>query len=96
MLSGNTVVSINRRKLSDPVIEEIRGMIKRGELQPGDKLPNQNEFAAQLGVSRTVLREALQTLTRLRVIEQRPKHGTVILAKTPFLYFQTSCPATDG
>lgn len=86
------MASINRKKLSDSVIEEIRGMIEGGELQPGDKLPNQNEFAAQLGVSRTVLREALQTLAQLRVIEQRPKHGTVILAKTPFLYAKHLVP----
>ena len=49
MIFGAVVVSINRKKLADSVIEEIKGMIKRNELQPGDKLPNQNEFAAQLG-----------------------------------------------
>ncbi|MBW1944692.1 MAG: FadR family transcriptional regulator [Deltaproteobacteria bacterium] len=36
--------------------------------------------------------EALQTLTQLRVIEQRPKHGTVILTKTPFLYSKHLLP----
>ena len=86
------MVSINRKKLSDSVIEEIKGRIERGELQLGDKLPNQNEFAAQLGVSRKVLREALQTLTQLGVIAQRPKHGTVLLAKTPFLYSEHLIP----
>jgi GntR family transcriptional repressor for pyruvate dehydrogenase complex len=80
------MVSINKKKLADAVIAEIRGMIERGDLREGDKLPNQNEFAAQLGVSRTVLREALHTLSILGVIEQRPKSGTVIRAKTPFLY----------
>ncbi|MFH1242239.1 MAG: FadR/GntR family transcriptional regulator [Pseudomonadota bacterium] len=80
------MISINRRKLADSVIKEIKGMIVRGDLKKGDKLPNQNEFAAQLGVSRTVLREALQTLDQLGVIEQRPKYGTVIRAKTAFLY----------
>jgi len=84
--------SINRKKLSDSVIEEIKKMIERGELSPGDKLPNQNEFAAQLGVSRTVLREALQTLHQLGVIDQRPKYGTVIRAKTPFLYSEHLIP----
>lgn len=84
--------SINRKKLADSVIEEIKRMIERGELAPGDKLPNQNEFAAQLGVSRTVLREALQTLNQLGVIDQRPKYGTVIRAKTPFLYSEHLIP----
>lgn len=80
------MISINRRKLSDSVIEEIKGMIDRGDLKEGDKLPNQNDFAAQLGVSRTVLREALQILDQLGVIEQRPKYGTVIRAKAALLY----------
>lgn len=61
-------------------------MIDRGDLKEGDKLPNQNDFAAQLGVSRTVLREALQILDQLGVIEQRPKYGTVIRAKAALLY----------
>jgi GntR family transcriptional regulator, transcriptional repressor for pyruvate dehydrogenase complex len=86
------VPSINRKKLSESVIEEIKKMIERGELSLGDKLPNQNEFAAQLGVSRTVLREALQTLNQLGVIDQRPKYGTVIRAKTPFLYSEHLIP----
>ncbi len=86
------MLSISRKKLAHSVIEEIKGMIERGELDPGDKLPNQNEFAAQLGVSRTVLREALQTLNQLGVIEQRPKYGTVIRAKTPFLYSEHLIP----
>jgi GntR family transcriptional repressor for pyruvate dehydrogenase complex len=45
------------------VIEEINRMILSGEVKEGDKLPNQNDFAAQLGVSRPSLREALHTLT---------------------------------
>jgi len=80
------MISISRRKLADSVIDEIKRMIDRGDLKEGDKLPNQNDFAAQLGVSRTVLREALQTLVQLGVIEQRPKYGTVIRTKTALLY----------
>jgi len=77
---------INKRKLADAVIEEIKRMIECGEVEIGDKLPNQHEFAAQLGVSRTVLREALQTLALFGVIEQRPKHGTIIRSLGPAFY----------
>jgi GntR family transcriptional repressor for pyruvate dehydrogenase complex len=68
------------------VIEEIREMMRRGDLKEGDKLPNQNEFAAQLGVSRASLREALHTLTLIGAIEQRPGFGTVIRARVPTLF----------
>lgn len=73
--------SIIRRKLSDSVIEEIKRMLISGELKEGQKLPNQNELAHLLGVSRTSLREALNTLRMIGVIEQKPGYGTVIKSR---------------
>jgi len=61
-------------------------MILSGEIQEGDKFPNQNEFAAQLGVSRPSLREALQVLSQLGAIEQRPGAGTILVSRTPALF----------
>ena len=72
---------ILKKKTADYVLEEIRQMILKGQLNQGDKLPNQNEFALQLGVSRPSLREALQTLTQIGAIEQRPGMGTVLVSK---------------
>jgi len=83
---------INKKKLADSVIEEIKRMIKSGEIKEGDKLPNQNAFAAQLGVSRTSLREALSTLTRIGVIEQRPGYGTVFRSRIPALFTEHLTP----
>lgn len=74
-----------KKKLSDSVLDEIRRMILSGEIKEGDKLPNQNEFAAQLGVSRPSLREALQTLHRLGAIAQRPGLGTVLVSRATAL-----------
>ncbi|RJX34898.1 MAG: FadR family transcriptional regulator [Desulfarculus sp.] len=76
---------IVKKKVPDSVLAEIRRMIISGEFKEGDKLPNQNEFAAQLGVSRPSLREALQTLTQLGAIEQRPGVGTILVARSPAL-----------
>jgi GntR family transcriptional repressor for pyruvate dehydrogenase complex len=78
--------SIRRVRLADGVIEEIRRRILNGELRKGDKLPNQSEFAAQLGVSRPSLREALNTLSLIGAVEQRPGFGTVIKAESPLLF----------
>lgn len=86
------MASINKKKLADSVIEEIKRMIQSGELKEGDKLPNQNVFAAQLGVSRTSLREALSTLTRIGVIEQRPGFGTVFRSRIPALFTDHLAP----
>ncbi len=86
------MVAIKKKKLAEYVIEEIKRMIDSGELKEGDKLPNQLEFSAQIGVSRPSLREALNTLTRIGTIEQRPGMGTVIKSANPALWVEQPPP----
>ncbi|SEG91957.1 UTRA domain-containing protein [Thermomonospora echinospora] len=45
---------------------------------PGDRLPNEPALAEQLGVSRTTIRTALQTLERLGVVSRAPARGTQV------------------
>lgn len=45
---------------------------------PNDRLPNEPDLAAQLGVSRTTIRAALQMLDRLGVISRTPGRGTKV------------------
>lgn len=61
-------------------------MIVSGEIKEGDKFPNQNEFAVQLGVSRPSLREALHMLSQMGAIEQRPGAGTILVSSAPALF----------
>ena len=86
------MASIEKKKLSDSVIDEIKRMIENGELKEGDKLPNQNEFSAQLGVSRASLREALLKLNLIGAIEQSPGLGTVIKSAHPSLWADQISP----
>lgn len=74
---------IAKKKLSEKVVDEIRKRMESGELKIGDKLPNQNQLSRELGVSRTSLREAMNILNLLGVIEQKPGFGTVIRKKIP-------------
>ncbi len=60
------------------IIEKITQSLIRGELKPGDRLPPEPELAAQLGVSRTSLREALKTLGGLGVLVAKKRGGTFI------------------
>ncbi|GLU33040.1 GntR family transcriptional regulator [Trinickia caryophylli] len=50
--------------------------ILRGEYAPESILPREAELMERFGVSRTVLREALRTLTSKGLVESRPKVGT--------------------
>lgn len=45
---------------------------------PHDRLPNEPDLAQQLGVSRTTIRSALQSLDRLGVISRTPGRGTLV------------------
>jgi len=58
------------------VVDELGRRITRGGYAPGSALPVETELAGELGVSRTVLREAIKGLAARGMIESRPKIGT--------------------
>lgn len=70
---------LENKRRSEQVAERIMNMIESGELRKGDKLPNEPEFAKQLGVSRGILREGLAQLKAHGIISRKPKDGTYIL-----------------
>jgi DNA-binding FadR family transcriptional regulator len=70
-----------RRGLHGTVVHDIGVRILRGELQPGDALPTEEELGGAPGVSRTVLREAVKVLAAKRLVESRPKTGTRVLPR---------------
>lgn len=53
---------IRPTRASSDVIEQIRVAILSGRMQPGDRLPTERELAAQFGVSRVTIRDALRAL----------------------------------
>jgi DNA-binding FadR family transcriptional regulator len=65
-----------RRGLHGEVVHRIGLKILRGELLPGDLLPNDDELTGELVVSRTVLRESVKVLAAKGLVEARPKTGT--------------------
>jgi GntR family transcriptional regulator, transcriptional repressor for pyruvate dehydrogenase complex len=57
--------------LSDRVASMLLERVMLGELRPGEELPSERDLSEQLGVSRTVVREAIRSLTGKGVIEAR-------------------------
>jgi DNA-binding FadR family transcriptional regulator len=64
------------KRRHDEVVERLVARIVSGELAPGAILPAEPELAHQLGVSRTVLREALRVVAEKGLIEARQGSGT--------------------
>jgi DNA-binding FadR family transcriptional regulator len=59
------------RKAYEQVADQLLQMINSGELKPGDRLPSEAELAADFGVSRTTVREALRILATRNLIQTR-------------------------
>jgi GntR family transcriptional repressor for pyruvate dehydrogenase complex len=66
--------------LVEAATEAIGSQILHGRLAAGDRLPTERELAEQLGVSRTVLREALSSLEALGLLETRGTRGRWVAA----------------
>ncbi|HEU0028342.1 MAG TPA: FCD domain-containing protein [Ktedonobacterales bacterium] len=66
--------------LDKRIVAYIQQLIETGELRSGDRLPAERELAAQLGVSRTVLREALHTLAAYGLVELQHGRGVFVAA----------------
>src|SRR5438874_11758700 len=72
-------------RLTEGAIDKIRERIVSGAWGPGDRLPKESELAAELGLSRNSLREAVRALSQLRVLEVRQGDGTYVSSLEPGL-----------
>ncbi len=75
--------------LTDEAIEKIRQLIVTGRVRPGQKLPSETELAAELGLSRSSLREAVRALSLVNVLEVRRGDGTYATSLEPSLLLET-------
>jgi GntR family transcriptional repressor for pyruvate dehydrogenase complex len=70
---------------TDQVVAFVRGLIDRGRLGPGDRLPAERELATQIGVSRPSVRAGLHALAAMGVVRSRHGSGTYIPDGPPSL-----------
>lgn len=74
-MSGEQAATRKDGSLVQAATEAISSQILHGRLGAGDKLPTERALVEQLGVSRTVLREALSSLEALGLLETRGTRG---------------------
>ncbi|PDT46586.1 GntR family transcriptional regulator [Sinorhizobium fredii] len=65
----NGLAPIARRKLSDQVFDRLKHLIEIGELKPGDEVPSERTLMGLLRVGRPAVREAMQALASMGLIE---------------------------
>src|SRR6202049_975097 len=76
--------------VTEGAIDKIRELIVPGSGGPGDRLPKESELAAQLGLSRNSLREAVGGLRQLRVLGVRQGDGTYVSSLEPDLLLEST------
>ncbi|WP_298429367.1 FadR/GntR family transcriptional regulator [uncultured Jannaschia sp.] len=69
---------IEAEKLAAAVTRQIEGLILRGILRPGDRLPPERELSERLGVSRPSLREAVAELQARGLLSTRAGAGVYV------------------
>jgi DNA-binding FadR family transcriptional regulator len=72
---------IRRHPLAEQAAEELLRRIGSGEWPIGHKLPGETTLAAQLGVGRSTIREAVRELAGRRVLESRQGAGVFVIAQ---------------
>ncbi len=74
---------VRRTRLRDRAAGEILDMVISGGLGPGDRLPPERELCERLGVSRTVVREALNLVEARGLVSIEHGRGAVVSGGSP-------------
>ncbi|HEY1626410.1 MAG TPA: FadR/GntR family transcriptional regulator [Streptosporangiaceae bacterium] len=74
--------------VTDEAIEKIKDMITSGALRAGDRLPREADLAAELGLSRNSLREAVRALALVNILDVKRGDGTYVTSLEPRLLLE--------
>lgn len=79
----STFSAAPRESLSTQTLDQLIGWLRDGTFKSGSKLPSQNELVEHFGVSRTGIREALQMMAVLNLIDIKPGLGCYVKRVSP-------------
>ena len=72
-------MQLGRQTLSQAVSAAVLERIRSGEFGPGDRLPTEKMLMEEYGVGRNSVREAVQALVTLGLVEVRPGRGATVI-----------------
>ena len=75
-VAGALIQQGNGKRLRGSLAQQLAVQILTGELPEGHMFPGEIEYAEQIGISRSALREAFRTLSAKGLVDSRPKAGT--------------------
>jgi DNA-binding FadR family transcriptional regulator len=77
-LQDEVMTRPDERRAADSVVAEIEQDIVTGKLANGAPLPPERDLMGRFSVSRTVVREAIATLTTRGLLECKPRHRPIV------------------
>lgn len=83
---------VKKASISNQVFEKLKDQIVNGKWQPGTKIPSENELTKILEVSRMTVRQALQKLVTLGLLETRQGEGTYVKKFSADTYLNSLIP----
>ncbi len=81
---NNNFITVDNSSLVDKVEANLVELLQSRKLKVGDVIPKEIELVELLGVSRTVIREAITRLRTMGIIESKKKKGSVITSPDIF------------
>jgi GntR family transcriptional repressor for pyruvate dehydrogenase complex len=87
---------VKPRSVSDEIIDQMISAIFSGRLSAGRRLPSERALAAAFGVGRQALREAIQKLQGMGLLEVRKPQGTFVRDLTADVLRQSLVRIFDG
>lgn len=76
-------------RLADEVVEQIRTIILKNDLEEGTRLPSERALATQVGASRPIVAQALRTLSMMGLVDIRPGSGVYVMRRPEHLVTQS-------
>lgn len=73
---------VKKKRAYEDIVTQIRDLIEKGKLKPGDQLPNEKELTETFKVSRSTVREAMLSLETMDLVARRQGNGTYVMASS--------------
>jgi GntR family transcriptional repressor for pyruvate dehydrogenase complex len=82
--SGDLFSQVTVGRISQVIVEQVRLLIRQGQLKAGDHLPSERALCEKFGVSRVTVREALRVLEATGLVEIKvgARGGAVVTVPT--------------
>ncbi|RPI98323.1 MAG: FadR family transcriptional regulator [Desulfobacteraceae bacterium] len=91
-MTARPLKNIKKESVRVQVFRQLRDQVLRRTWPPGSKIPSEHELSRTMGVSRVSIREGIQHLVSLGILETRHGEGTFVRELSGEIYFNSLIP----